>query len=146
AGWVEIEACDRGSVIASAKVAGSTRIAVPLDIEIATAVKTIELRVVASSRDARRRLPIFEARDALCYRVRRACVRRASPSDGRNPFPYPAASWTSVSHRSAVQLTATSNGVAVQTDRHRFSYAVQYGPLCAPGRDLYRFQLEYRIA
>ena len=88
--WVEVAAVAGERTLASTRVVGRTRIALPLGGR--RAFEKVELRVVDIAGDVRSRLPAFERRDLMQYRVYSVKVR-APVSQSRPTVEYPQARW-----------------------------------------------------
>lgn len=79
--WVEVAAVTGERTLGSTRVVGRTRLVLPLgDRE---AVEKVELRVVDIAGDVRSRLPAFERRDLMQYRVYSVKVRGGSADPER---------------------------------------------------------------
>jgi hypothetical protein len=139
--WVEIEATEGTRILKQARVAGRVRLVIPL--ENAGGETPVQLRAVDWEQDLRRSLPPFERRDALHYRVLSAHLRSSQPNEAF--FQYPLAGWSNANTASELRLTTTSDGVAVETDPRKWSYAVEYGPLWAPRDGHHQFELTLSI-
>jgi hypothetical protein len=137
--WVEIAATEGGKTLRTARIAGRVRLAVALGAPRAEP-REIELRVVKPHPDWRKQLPIFERRGAMYYRVYSAT---ASEAGDRPAFEYPVELFTNANPSSTLTMTMTAEGVAVLSDRRKFSYCVRYGPLRAQRPGLYHFDLGY---
>jgi hypothetical protein len=79
--WVEVAAVAGERTLASARVVGRTRVTLPLGGR--GVFETVELRVVNSAGDVRSRLPAFERRDLMQYRVYSVKVRTGSADPAR---------------------------------------------------------------
>jgi hypothetical protein len=137
--WVEIVAASGERQLAAVRVEGQARFAIPLDLSQADGDQCVELQV-ADVHANWNRLPALERRDALRYRVFSARLRVPSAAD-QEMLRYPATGWANANRSSQVRLTLASDGLTVTTDPLPLSWAVQFGPLCAPESCLYRFQV-----
>jgi hypothetical protein len=129
---VEIEALQSGVIVARARIKGRATLPIPLQPQPTAGACNVELRVVNASDPTR--LPSFERREQLYYRIRSA---RLSDSKANRPtmFEYPVDRWTNAYERSGVAITSRGRDLSIVTDPRKLSYAVQYGPLsaAAPG-------------
>ena len=139
--WVEVAAIEGDRTLLRTQVSGRGKLTIPLGAD--SRERHVELRVIDSCQDSRRSLPAFERRDALLYRVLSAEVS----AEAEDPlFDYPLARWTNANEGSTVRLTATANGLAVETDPRTLSYATEYGPLTAPSSQWHEFELTFTLA
>ena len=141
ASWVEIAITEGAATLRTVRIAGRQRIAVALGA-LRSAPRTIELRVAKPHPEWRQQLPIFERREAMYYRVHSATVSRPPEPPG---FEYPPDRWRTANPTSELMMTVTPEGLTVASDRRKSSYCVRYGPLRAPRRGVYRFELAYTI-
>jgi hypothetical protein len=137
ASWTEVTAVEGDHTLVRARFAGSTRLRVELDA--AHGERRIVLRVVDTCPEARRHLPVFERRDAMHYRLRAARLRAASL--GPASIRYPMDRWMNANRESQLRMYATSEGIEVNSDPAKCSYCARYGPLCAPSRGTFEFEL-----
>jgi hypothetical protein len=142
ASWVEIMAVDGPWILAKERVTG--QMSLRIHIGAVDGRRRIELRVINSHPESRRQLPVFERRDSMHYRVLSARLRAATGSTGQM-FDYPASLWTNAYENSEVTLTSTAEGIAVSSDPRKWSYCLSYGPLRAPRRGLYRFDVAWKV-
>jgi FkbM family methyltransferase len=138
--WVETVALVDGREVARTTVAGAARLLIPIDREKCLEECRIELRVGRTNADSIRQLPAFERRDALYYRVVGARLRQSTGADHER-VEYARSGWTNAYEGSGVELNPTPDGLGVVTDRRKYSYCVDYGPLGAPHAGLYRFDV-----
>jgi hypothetical protein len=143
--WVELVVVEGERRLTRARVAGQVHLAVSLDGPGSGHEHRIELRVVDSNPESQRRLPAFERRDALHYRVVSARLRRQGAVD-RDSHQYSAAGWTNAYHDGDVRFTMTAAGVDAEAvpDRRPY-YLMEYGPLRAPHTGLYRFDVSCSV-
>jgi hypothetical protein len=141
--WVEVVVTAGDRRLAQARVAGQARLAVPVDGF--SGGERIELRVVDSPPESRRRLPAFERRDGLSYRVASARLRRQASAD-RDTHEYSSTGWTNEYHDAGMRVTATPAGLDAEAmpDRRQY-YLIEYGPMRAPHAGLYRFNVSATV-
>jgi len=137
---VETVALINGHEVARTRVTGGARLLVPIEAGDDLNERCIELRAAGENSGSARVLPPFERRDALSYRVIAARLRPRNDGD-RLTFDYPLSGWSNAYEGSAVELSHTRTGLAVTTDRRKYSYSVDYGPLHSPSDRQYRFNL-----
>jgi hypothetical protein len=125
-------------------VSGRALVDVSLPAATGNRLRRIRLRASTASIDQRARVPLFDIRRGLYYRLRGARLRRASV-DGRPLFEYPLDGWTAAYESIHISAAPTADGLAVSTDLARRSYTVNYGPLRSPRRGRYRFLLRARV-
>jgi len=142
ASWVEVAAVAGDRTLASTRVIGRRRLSLPL--AGSEPIGQVELRVLDIASDARSRLPSFERRDLMQYRVYSAKVRTRVTPD-RPMFEYPQAHWVNANPGSALALEATPEGLRVTSDPAKWSYCVGYGLLKAPQTAPYRFELTCNV-
>jgi len=138
--WVRIEMLDGDRTVSRAHLVGRMRVNVPLDFPGPDGRHVIELRVTETYANARQQLPIFERRDTMQYRVYSAEVR-ASAMKPAEMYLCQASRWANANPVSALTIEETDEGLRVASDPRRFSYCVEYGPLCAPASGSYRFDI-----
>jgi hypothetical protein len=138
ASWVEVAAVAGDRTLASTRVTGRTCLSLPLGGT--DAIEQVELRVSDIAADARSRLPSFERRDLMQYRVYSAKMRTRVTPD-RPMFEYPQAHWITANPGSVVVLESAAEGLRVTSDAVKWSYCVGYGVLRAPLSATYRFEL-----
>jgi hypothetical protein len=138
--WVKVSAFDDDRLLLDTHVAGRMRLHVPLDGLAQDRGRTIELRVTDMSPTWRLQLPVFERRDAMHYRVFSAQLE-SKQSLAHRWHEYPASAWTNANPDSALELSPTPAGLEVTSDRRKWSYCVECGPLRAPTRSTYRFEV-----
>jgi hypothetical protein len=137
--WVEVAVAETGTILKTIRVAGRRRLAIPLGASGPLTTRQIDLRVSQTHPQWRRQLPIFERREAMYYRVYSATVSPATADAAA--FDYPLERWQNANINSDLTMTHTPHGLEVASDPRRWSYCVRYGPLTAPRRDVYRFEL-----
>src|SRR5262249_1841880 len=135
--WAELEAFEGGRSIARKRIAGLVPWQIALLSDPADHIRRIELRVVDASGDVRSALPVFERRDALCYRVCAARLRRVD--ELRLLFVFPPGAWTDANPDSSQTIAVRGDGMDVASDPRMWSYCVEYGLLMAPATATYRF-------
>jgi FkbM family methyltransferase len=140
--WVEVLAVEGQRPLVRTRVSGRARVEVPLWKHEGGGTRRIELRVTDENPDSHRHLPAFERRDSLRYRVHSARVR---PRPDRAMFEYPASAWSNANENSTLTLNRTTEGLVVSSDPRKLSYCLRYGPLRAPERSIYRFELTYAL-
>jgi hypothetical protein len=124
-------------------VLGHLSLQVPLDAR--KGVRRIEIGGSGPEGDVRCRLPVFERRSGMFFRVYSARLIAAAASD-LLPFEYPRSGWTNPDPSSALEAHPTDDGFAVSSDPRAFSYCLRYGPFRAPRRGTYRFALHYILS
>jgi hypothetical protein len=141
--WLDVAAFEGQRLLARTRVTGCCKIEVPLDLGRSTS-RRIELRVV--DRDVNRpvRLPAFERRGNLAYRVQ-AVRLRSLPAAPTTTCEYPLDAWTNPYTGSEVTLTPTPEGLVVTTDSRQFSYCARYGPLIARKSGRCTFELSATV-
>jgi hypothetical protein len=137
--WVKLEVLEGVHAMSRTHVTGRMQLHVPLERRDGRGPRRIELRVSGTHAKPRFRLPIFERRDSLSYRVYSVRLRPEA-SDG-SMVDYPLSGWTSANPSSAQTETPTEEGLVVATDSPKWSYSMHYGLLRAPANGTYRFEL-----
>jgi hypothetical protein len=140
ASCVVVVGVEDGTTLARVRVAGSNRLAISLDSRNEHRVELKVLDVGSSTRE----LPPFERRSALHYRVLGARLR-PGVGPGLLVFDYPVSGWSNANENSGVRLEATHEGLSVETDGVKWSYAVRYGPLTAPADGEFRFTMSCSV-
>jgi hypothetical protein len=141
---IDLDVLEDGRVLASSHVEGLARLAVRMPETQATGWREVELRAKRPVPQPPAGLPVFERRQGLDFRVRRARLRNPEPAEGAR-FEYPVAGWENAHTYSRTQLKAVTDGLEVATDPQHLSYAIEYGPLQAPQDGLYRFHLRCSV-
>jgi hypothetical protein len=137
---VDIEIAEGAAVLRTLRVERRRRIAVPIRMPDRSGPREVALRVTHTQPDWRTRLPIFERREAMHYRVYSAALLPAGvPVQAL--FEYPLEGWQNANPGSGLTMTSNEQGLAVVSDRSKGSHCVRYGPLRAPRRGVYRFEL-----
>jgi hypothetical protein len=103
--------------------------------------RRIELHTLES--DPTERLPLFERRSGLKYRVFGVRLRPSS-SPGR-VSDYPGRGWSNANEEGGATLTPSPDGLIGATDGRRWSYCARYGPLRARTSGRYKFVLAARL-
>jgi hypothetical protein len=135
--WVNVAAVENGTVLAHTRVAGFRRLSIPLD---SGNEHHVELRMRSEEISSIQSLPPFERRSALHYRVLGVRLR-CDEGTGVRMFDLPADRWTNANENADVHAEPTAEGLSVETDRRKWSYAVRYGPLVAAKAGEIRFNL-----
>src|SRR5262245_45880904 len=131
-----------GEILKTVHVAGRMRVSTPLLSGSHVRVQEICLRAKAPS-DWRRQLPVFERRDAMFYRVHSAVLTETTSAPPLSD--YPVERWQNANLQSLQTIAFTEVGLVVASDPRQWSYCVRYGPLCAPRRGTYSFELTYSL-
>jgi len=131
--WVDLEILDGPRRLVRRRLSG--RIRLRLELDDAASQHEIVMRALDSS-GGRDRLPLFQNREQLWYRVHGLHIRTV-PADVYDPALWRRSSWTP---RLLVQRGGS--GVEVVSDR-RYPYGAQYGPFESPSDGRYEFLLEY---
>jgi FkbM family methyltransferase len=139
--WVELAVTDGARSLAQARIAGRARLVVPM--HNLTGETSIQLKVTDCRHESRRSLPAFERRDGLHYRMISAELRMSLAGEVLQEFPL--AGWSSANSGSGVRVQRTTDGVAVETDSRKWSYAVEYGPLSVLRGGRHRFEVSCSV-
>ena len=137
--WVKLEALEGNRTVAHEHLTGRMRLQVPLEPADESGDRTIDLLVIETHARPRLHLPVFERRDEMHYRVYSARLRPSIPD--RSMAEYPLSDWKNANPDSAQTVKTTTEGLLVASDPLKWSYSVHYGPLRAPSRGTYRFEL-----
>src|SRR5262249_40211448 len=130
-----------GAAVKTVHVAGRMRVSMPLPPEAHPRAQEIRLLATEPS-EWRQRLPVFERRDAMFYRVYSAVLTEATAAP---LFDYPTERWQDAHPHAEQSIGFTDHGLIVATDPRQWSYCVRYGPLRAPRRGTYSFELGYSV-
>ena len=127
------------ATLRTAQVAGRLRLGVALG-PARPARREITVRVLNPRPEWRNHLPVFARREAMFYRVYSAAVSQARVAGA---FDYAHDGWRNANLASGLTMAIEPDGVAVVSDRRKFSYCVRYGPFRAARGGTHRFDLAY---
>jgi hypothetical protein len=140
ASWVDIAVRDGETTVETRRISGRMRLRVPVP---QAGSRELHLCVVQPHPEHRKQLPVFERRDVMFYRLYSATLAQAVSGVAR--FEYPVERWANANPRSGLTMTSTPEGLAVSSDRRRWSYCVRYGPLRVQRRGTQQFELACTI-
>jgi hypothetical protein len=70
---------------------------------------------------------------------------RATPEPARPAFEFSLDRWRAASSSPSLVVEHAETGVSVVTERRKWSYCLEYGPLAAPVRGIYRFAADCQV-
>jgi len=136
--WLTLEAVLGDRVLSRTHVTGRMRVKVPLARAEMSAARRIELHVKAGHAKPRFRLPLFERREDLLYRVYSAETREPAADDSM--FEYPLSGWTTADPKSAQTVAPSADGLVVETSSGKWLYSMHH-EIRARSSGTYRFEL-----
>ena len=140
--WIRLEVVDGERLLSSSHISVRTRVQVPLEQVNLNAPSQIELRVAAMHAKPRYRLPVFERREELLYRVHSVAIVAAA--EDRSMVKYPLSGWQNADPKSAQTVAPSADGLLVETLPTKWLYSMQH-PIQAPASGSYRFELSCSV-